>query len=73
MAANPYNGHGNPYGHADSYGNVPTPMELSQDKLDEKARKWQQLQARVRFYDLYLAYLAHLYLLLLHEYKTRIL
>jgi hypothetical protein len=48
MAANPYHGHGNPYGQVDAYGNVPTPMELSQEKLDEKARKWQQLQARVR-------------------------
>ncbi|KAF9962493.1 Pre-mRNA-processing-splicing factor 8 [Mortierella alpina] len=42
MAAHQYQG----YGQMDSYNNVPTPMELSQDKLDEKARKWQQLQAK---------------------------
>lgn len=47
MAANPYHGQGNPYGQMDPYGNVLTPLELSQEKLDEKARKWQQLQARV--------------------------
>jgi len=44
MAAHQYQG----YGQMDSYNNVPTPMELSQDKLDEKARKWQQLQAKVQ-------------------------
>ncbi|CAO3568323.1 unnamed protein product [Mortierella alpina] len=42
MAAHQYQG----YGQMDSYNNVPTLMELSQDKLDEKARKWQQLQAK---------------------------
>ncbi|KAF9903999.1 Pre-mRNA-processing-splicing factor 8 [Linnemannia zychae] len=41
-----YQGHGNPYGQADPYGNIPTPMEMSQEKLDDKARKWQQLQAK---------------------------
>ncbi|KAF9981068.1 Pre-mRNA-processing-splicing factor 8 [Mortierella antarctica] len=46
MAAHQYQGYGAPYGQMDSYNNVPTPMELSQDKLDEKARKWQQLQAK---------------------------
>ncbi|KAF9955495.1 Pre-mRNA-processing-splicing factor 8 [Mortierella alpina] len=46
MAAHQYQGYGGPYGQMDSYNNVPTPMELSQDKLDEKARKWQQLQAK---------------------------
>ncbi|KAG0196686.1 Pre-mRNA-processing-splicing factor 8 [Mortierella sp. GBA30] len=46
MAAHQYQGYGNPYGQMDSYNNVPTPMELSQDKLEEKARKWQQLQAK---------------------------
>jgi predicted GNAT superfamily acetyltransferase len=35
------------YGQMDAQGSVPTPMEMSQDKLDEKARKWQQLQAKV--------------------------
>ncbi|KAG0341501.1 Pre-mRNA-processing-splicing factor 8 [Podila humilis] len=30
----------------DAYGHMPSPMELSQDKLDDKARKWQQLQAK---------------------------
>ncbi|KAG0054163.1 Pre-mRNA-processing-splicing factor 8 [Gryganskiella cystojenkinii] len=34
------------YSQMDTYGNVPTPMEMSLDKLDEKARKWQQLQAK---------------------------
>lgn len=44
-----FQGHGNPYGQMDNaYGQMPTPMELSQEKLDEKARKWQQLQAKVR-------------------------
>ncbi|KAF9092952.1 Pre-mRNA-processing-splicing factor 8 [Mortierella sp. AD031] len=41
-----YQGHGNPYGQMDPYGNIPTPMEMTQDKLDDKARKWQQLQAK---------------------------
>ncbi|KAG0275828.1 Pre-mRNA-processing-splicing factor 8 [Linnemannia exigua] len=41
-----YQSHGNPYGQMDPYGNIPTPMEMSQDKLDDKARKWQQLQAK---------------------------
>ncbi|KAF9434505.1 Pre-mRNA-processing-splicing factor 8 [Entomortierella beljakovae] len=44
MAAHPYNG--NPYGQMDAYGNVPTPMEMTQDKLEEKSRKWQQLQSK---------------------------
>lgn len=43
-----FQGRGNPYGQMDNaYGQMPTPMELSQEKLDEKARKWQQLQAKV--------------------------
>ncbi|KAF9917840.1 Pre-mRNA-processing-splicing factor 8 [Lobosporangium transversale] len=48
MAAHPYHGqaYGNPYGQMDAYGNVPTPQELNQEKLEEKARKWQQLQAK---------------------------
>ncbi|KAG0100716.1 Pre-mRNA-processing-splicing factor 8 [Podila epicladia] len=42
-----FQGHSNPYGQMNNaYGQMPTPMELSQEKLDEKARKWQQLQAK---------------------------
>lgn len=43
-----FQGHSNPYGQMNNaYGQMLTPMELSQEKLDEKARKWQQLQAKV--------------------------
>lgn len=42
-----YQGHGNPYGQMDPYGNIPTPMEMSQEKLEDKANRWQALQSKV--------------------------
>ncbi|KAF8933537.1 Pre-mRNA-processing-splicing factor 8 [Haplosporangium gracile] len=41
-----YQGHGHPYGQADPYGNIPTPMEMTQEKLDDKANRWQALQSK---------------------------
>ncbi|KAF9543687.1 Pre-mRNA-processing-splicing factor 8 [Mortierella hygrophila] len=41
-----YQGHGNPYGQMDPYGNIPTPMEMTQEKLEEKANRWQALQSK---------------------------
>lgn len=42
-----YQGHGNPYGQMDPYGNIPTPMEMTQEKLEDKANRWQALQSKV--------------------------
>ncbi|KAF9149939.1 Pre-mRNA-processing-splicing factor 8 [Linnemannia schmuckeri] len=41
-----YQGHGHPYGQTDPYGNIPTPMEMTQEKLDDKANRWQALQSK---------------------------
>lgn len=41
-----YQGHGNPYGQMDPYGNIPTPMEMTQEKLEDKANRWQALQSK---------------------------
>ncbi|OAQ33559.1 PRP8 pre-mRNA processing factor 8 [Linnemannia elongata AG-77] len=41
-----YHGHGNPYGQMDPYGNIPTPMEMTQEKLEDKANRWQALQSK---------------------------
>jgi hypothetical protein len=42
-----YQGHGNPYGQMDPYSNIPTPMEMTQEKLEDKANRWQALQSKV--------------------------